>query len=204
MKSNMKIIILICIAASSLVLSGCSIFEASANQHSLTDNSKTAYWFDYDSNRRGAFFIPGDQKFKVISEPSPDTATEAALKLAGSLNYQSVTGQVSADLSSQIVQLGQRTEMIMFLRETMFRLSEAGNNAGWSADDYKALYTQIVNASITLAEAERTQAEANKTNAVAKVVAAEAARAKEENTAKTLQLYQETKESKLLDSLKSN
>ena len=131
-RKSIKTITLICVTTSSLVLSGCSMFESSARKHSIAADEKTAYWFDYNSHRRGAFIIPDKKNVKIISEPAPDTVVENILKLAGSLNYQSVTGQVSADLSQQIIQLGQRSEMIMFLRETMFRLSEAGNNAGWT------------------------------------------------------------------------
>lgn len=171
----MKKHILFLAATSLFAATGCSVFESSARKHQLTSDGKTAYWFDYNSDRRGAFVIPADKKFQVISEPSPDTAVQNALKLAGSLNYQSVTGQLSADLSQQIVQLGERTEMIMFLRETMFRLSETGNNAGWSSEDYKDLYTEIVNAAVTLAEAEKTSAEAQKTKAEAEYLKAQTA-----------------------------
>jgi hypothetical protein len=162
---KVKIIILMFATVGSLFLSGCSVFESSARKHQLVDDGKTAYWFDYNSNRRGAFLIPDNKKVKIISEPSPDTAMENTFKLLGSVNYQSVTGQVSADLSQQIIQLGQRTEMIMFLRETMFRLSEAGNNAGWKGANYKTLYEKIVDASVTLAQAEKSQADAEKLKA---------------------------------------
>lgn len=167
----MKPIVLICITAGAFVLSGCSVFESSARKHTIKQDDSTAYWFDYNSDRRGAFLIPDGKKVKIISEPSPDTAVENTFKLAGSLNYQGVTGQVSADLAQQIVQLGQRTEMIMFLRETMFRLSEAGNNAGWKDTDYKALYEKIVDASVTLAQAEKADADARKMKAEAAIKA---------------------------------
>jgi hypothetical protein len=170
---KIKTIILVCSTVCLLLSSGCSLFESSARKHPITDDGKTAYWFDYNSDRRGAFLIPDDKQVKIISEPSPDTAVQNTLKLAGSLNYQSVTGQVSAELSQQIIQLGQRTEMIMFLRETMFRLSEAGNNAGWKPEDYKTLYEQIVAASVTLAQAEKTDADARNAKAQADLLKAQ-------------------------------
>jgi hypothetical protein len=170
----MKYIVPLCVVVSSLVLSGCGVFQSSARKHALPADGTKSYWFDYDSNRRGAFLLSGDRNFKVLSEPAPDTAVQNLMKLAGSLNYQGVTGQLSADLSQQIIQLGQRTEMILFLRETMFRLSEAGNNAGWKEGDYKELYKKIVEASVTLALAEKTMADARKTEADARKIKAEA------------------------------
>jgi hypothetical protein len=182
-----KLLLLSVVLPIGIFISGCAI-------HKLNDNGSNAYMIKYDSNSRGQFFFPDDKKMKLISEPSPDTVLQSTYAFTGKMNYQSVTGEVSANLTSQALQLGQRTEMIMFLRETMFRLSEAGNNAGWSPKDYKDLYNKIIKAAVILAQTEQTEAESNKTNAVTKAQA-------QQNVSKTLLLYEAHKDPNLLKAL---
>ncbi len=149
----MNRLIITALAASTLIMTvGCKSFTSPARYHSLNDGG--VYFVDYDITRRGAFIVPKGKEVRTISEPAPDAGMETVIKFLTSMDYKGIKGEASAEVVEKLVQFGQRTQTIMFLRETLFRLTEVGNNAGFDKTEYQELYKQVVQAAADLAKTE--------------------------------------------------
>lgn len=146
----------------STYLSGCSSLTSPARSHALLKN--TPYWFDYSSDRRGAILIPKEKnkRITICAEPSPDTAIETLAKLG--LNIKN-KGNINTELNQKIIQLTTRTQTILFLRESLYRLCELSANFDLSNSDIIEQYSSVINAATELAKAEVIQAETDQTNA---------------------------------------
>jgi type III secretion system FlhB-like substrate exporter len=167
----MKIYIPIFFLVLTLLFTGCNHFTSPARKHTLED--KEQYWLDYDASRRGAFFFKDGASIKTCAEPSPDVANKLTEQLEASATYQGVTAAGKGDFSQDVVKLAERTQMIMFLRETLFRLCELSLNYEIPPQEYIKLYKEVLatslnmtKADVTKAEARKVQAEANKTKAM--------------------------------------
>lgn len=159
----MKRLYVLAVLSGSLVISGCRSFTSPARIHQVQQG--TGYWMDYDATRRGAFMtVDSSGKMVMLSEPSPDIALDLAHKYLGKINYQEIGAEGSLELAENVVQLGKRTSTIMFLRESLYRLSELAN-AGKLDSETSALFKQAMQAALDLAKAEASQAEANADNA---------------------------------------
>ena len=146
-----------------LLFTGCSHFTSPARKHKIEEGK---YWLDYDASRRGAFFIASsDGKFKTCAEPSPDVAYKLAEKLETSVTYGGATGTGKGDFSQDVVKLSERTQMIMFLREALFRLCELSLNTDLSDTKYVELYEKVLNTSLNASETAKTEAQTLKTKA---------------------------------------
>jgi hypothetical protein len=137
-----------------VILTGCASFTSPARKHEL-DVSKP-YWFDYDATRRGAILFPSSASVTVCSEPSPDVALDIVnkLKLEAEAEKIQTKGKVESDISEQVVQLAKRTQTIMFLRESLYRLCELSGNRKLTNDEVIAQYSKVIDAARSLAEAE--------------------------------------------------
>ena len=166
---------------------GCAVFEGSTSSEPI--DTSTAHWFEYNSDRRAGFLIPKTQKgVYVLSEPSPDTASAATLKVAAKAAEK---GEVDVEFAKQVVQLGKRTQAVMLLREAMYRLSEMNQNAALSSDQMIALYSQVVAAAKDIAISEIEQAKADTEDAKARQAEFEAMRAQADLDAARLREDQE-------------
>jgi Mrp family chromosome partitioning ATPase len=142
------------------------VFEPSTSESQL--DSAKAHWFEYNAERRGGFMIPkgeGTSKVYILSEPSPDAASTATLKLAAKAAEQ---GEIDTEFAKDVVQLGQRTQAVMLLREAMYRLSEMNQNTALTEAQVSALYDKVLNAASQIALAEIKQAETKKEEAKAR------------------------------------
>jgi hypothetical protein len=173
----MNKIIITALAASILVTTvGCRSFTSPARYRSLNDGE--AYFVDYDITRRGAFIVPKGKEVRTISEPAPDAGMESVSKFLASIDYKGIKGEASAEVAEKLIQFGQRTQTIMFLRETLFRLTEVGNNAGLDKVEYQELYKQVVQAAADLAKTEVEVAKKEAAKAETKKAEAETEKAK--------------------------
>lgn len=118
------------------------------------------YWFGYDMNSRGALLINrGNGKFYMCAEPAPDSALNM---VASSLRELTLQGDKSGgkgqgkmeDTVNMTVQMANRTQTILFLREAMYRLCEQQANGMLDPNAVVTLYDKVVETSITLAEAQ--------------------------------------------------
>lgn len=179
----MKIMAGVITGFGALALSGCAAFTSPARMHELDKDQ--AYWFDYTSDRRGTLMIPKGKGVITCSEPSPDTAMDVVSKLG--LTAELPGGQGTVEASSQVkqevVQLAKRTQMVMFLRESLYRLCEISANNGLSPAQVVAQYDQVIKAALELAKVEVAQAQATAAKAEAS-----AAKAKEDASKAQLEL----------------
>ncbi|HAS8529056.1 TPA: hypothetical protein I7769_21535, partial [Vibrio vulnificus] len=164
-----------------LLASGCSSFTSPARYHELDDTK--SYWLDYDATRRGTIVSNGNTNWKSCAEPTPDAAMNLVSKLNGSADIAG-KGKVSGsgELNQSIVKLAEKTQMVMFLRESMYRLCELSLNSNLTPEQINTLYKSVIDSSIKVIETERllaqkeaTQAEQAKLEATARLHAADQA-----------------------------
>jgi hypothetical protein len=152
-----------------IALGGCSNFTSPARSHEL-DSSK-AYWFDYDASRRGAVSYPSDANVKTCAEPSPDVALSFVSSIEASA--KSEAGKEAGgkgELNATIVELAKRTQMVMFLRESLYRLCEQSLNGNIGKDDVPIIYDKIISTASDLAKSDQANAQAKAQEAESKVL----------------------------------
>jgi hypothetical protein len=131
----------------SLVVAGCgttSQVVQPSRLHVLDENK--AYAVAYDSRGRGSYVSvlqsggDGARSMKVCAEPAPDASAnlsaKAATKFALEANatYQALAAATETGVdttqkaTSEIVDVAQRTELVLVLREALYRLCELNLN----------------------------------------------------------------------------
>lgn len=151
-----------------LTISGCSSFTSPARNHEL-DGSKS-YWLDYDATRRGTLVSNGATQWKYCAEPTPDAVMNMIAKLGGSVNVAS-QGSLSGngELNQSIIKLAERTQMVMFLRESMYRLCELSLNSNLTPEQMTALYDKVIQSSVEVVKTEKLIAEKERLDAAARL-----------------------------------
>lgn len=149
---------LVIAVAITMILSGCANFTSPAREHTL-DNKM--YWFDYDASRRGAVIVPTTASIKMCSEPSPDVALTLISKLEASLE-KTGAGKAggSAEFSASVVKLAERTQMVMFLREALYRLCEQSLNQQFTPSEVLTTYNKVIDTAKAIADTDRDKAKA--------------------------------------------
>lgn len=156
--SSIRFAAIALIAAASLA-SGCANLTPPAQVQAI--GSDTAHWMHYDASRRGTFVIPSHQKVVVCAEPSPDVALSLVTRLEASAKAADEAQLAAkAEFNATVVELAKRTQMVMFLRESMYRLCEQTMSGNIPATQVPALYADIVKAAMTLVQAEESEAKA--------------------------------------------
>lgn len=153
----MKTIRFVFLMALALSLVGCAVLTSPAKQDRLNlEVGDNAYWFAYDASRRGTILIVDDpnakeyRRIRMCAEPAPDIAFNVISKMENSLNYKGLEDTAKAELTANVVKLAERTQMVMFLRESMFRLCEISINTGISQKEVETLYRDILNIALHL------------------------------------------------------
>lgn len=139
-------------ASSFLLLSGCASLSSPARTHQL--EAGKPYAIDYDATRRGAYILPGDGSMKVCAEPAPDVAMESITKIIAELKLEqaNVDAKTQVELQQKIVELAGRTQLVLVLRESLYRLCEQGANGQLSNDQIAVLYKQALDTVTKLAD----------------------------------------------------
>lgn len=134
-------------------LSGCSVFTSSSTKTDLT--SGVPVWFSYDSSRRGAIVVPDGQGVKYCAEPSPDTAVSLLAQTKLSMSKEQLA-KLNADInySLSVVDLTKRTQMINFLRESLYRLCEQALSGNYNKEDVKDSYNKVVQLAVDIVNLE--------------------------------------------------
>jgi hypothetical protein len=143
-------------------LTGCANFTQPARVHSIDKEGKI-YWFDYDASRRGALLYKFDpdemdknpRPIRYCAEPTPDVA----LSLINELKLSQPEGaEASASFNTSVVKLAERTQMVQFLREALYRLCEQSLNETIQYGEIKDAYLKVIEAALAMAEADRENA----------------------------------------------
>lgn len=141
-----------------LLLAGCSSFTSPARYHELDTNK--SYWMDYDATRRGTIVSNRSNQWSFCAEPTPDAAINLVSKLNASVQVMDKM-EVSGDdeLNQSIASLAEKTQMVLFLRESLYRLCELSINSNLTPEQVKSLYKLVMDSSIKVIETERLQAQ---------------------------------------------
>ncbi|MCA9803287.1 MAG: hypothetical protein KC777_15055 [Cyanobacteria bacterium HKST-UBA02] len=151
----MKTRISLCIAAiAAVALSGCASLTPPARTHELTPGKP--YVIDYDASRRGAYVLPADGSLKVCAEPAPDVALESITKIIAELKLAdpNVDASTQIELQTKVVELAGRTQLVLVLRESLYRLCEQGINGSLSQEQVSTLYTKVLDTIVMLAQSD--------------------------------------------------
>ncbi|WP_342065792.1 hypothetical protein [Achromobacter kerstersii] len=140
-------------------LNGCKAITPPIKREALTENKN--HWFAYDSNYRGAILLDSSTG-KFCAEPSPDTATTGTFNLTINAERASVI-DASAGLSgaSTLTRLSERSQAVLVLRESMYRLCEQSLNGNISDAQYLSAFTAILNTIKVMFDAELANAQAD-------------------------------------------
>lgn len=161
------------LAVALICYAGCSptatsVVGTGGTLHKLKDGS--GYALGFDSRGRGAYMtVFGDDNkakhpLRVCAEPSPDaaanltaeTARKAAVDL--SISYQALSlggkgaGESSERATSNIIDVAQRTELVLVLREALYRLCELNLNGVMNDAQAVDAYSRVLAISSDLAQ----------------------------------------------------
>jgi hypothetical protein len=121
------------------------------------DDNNNAYWLKLKAEHRGVLVVPGDRVLKMCAEPSPDVAMRTGADI--NITVDSIN-EGSAIFSTVPIALEGRTEVIIFLRESLYRLCELSLNHPISKEDIQHMYSSVIGAALTFANAESAKATA--------------------------------------------
>ncbi|WP_172562566.1 hypothetical protein [Vibrio furnissii] len=161
----------------SVVLTGCANFTSPARKHNL-DSSANAIWMDYDASRRGTLLLKKGEdgsEWVTCSEPAPDVALNFVNKLEGNLKAKDLEiADAKGEVTINAIKLAERTQMVSFLRESLFRLCEMSLNHNFDDVNSKEMYMGVLNAALALVEKDKQEIESEKLKAQAEVEKAKA------------------------------
>ncbi|WP_211826034.1 hypothetical protein [Kistimonas asteriae] len=137
----------------SIFLSACSSLTPPARKHEL--NSSSSYWIDYDATRRGTIISNINGKWQSCAEPAPDAAIGVLATLEAEIDaLEKTDANVSGELAQSVVSLTDKTQMVLFLRESLYRLCEISMNSDIPPSQLEALYKSVIDSATTLVKTE--------------------------------------------------
>ena len=134
------------------LLCGCAGTTNPTRLHELRPDS--SYAIDMDASRRAAYVIRKDQPIGLCAEPAPDVSVEFVSKIIAEVQSESagLDAKAQAELQSRAIELAGRTQTVLFLRESLYRLCEQGLNGNLNGDQVKELYSIALQTALMLAE----------------------------------------------------
>ncbi len=193
MTSNGALLVLCAVAGVTLV--GCGAPQRTGE---IMDASKMANYsgmVTMPAELRSAYFAgpAKDAVLRYCAEPAPDTAAQAALKVATAIEASGKStsaaegrGKVTGDVeyAVTVLELAGRTQAVLLTRELAYRVCEAHINGALKVGEAKEMLSNVILVSTELAKAEHANAETKKVDAAAKADAAAAKAALEALEAK--------------------
>jgi len=152
-----------------LALGGCELPKDQAELIKVDDANASA--LVYTASIRGAYFKTVEGTTKFCAEPPPDVALDSLQKLAAELKVAipetvDAAGKVETEVSSKVVQLAGRTQLILLARELLYRSCELSlNHEDLEGLDIKDMYGAVIDLVRDLGTSELQQAQADKTRA---------------------------------------
>ena len=135
-----------------VILSGCASLTNPTRLHELKPGS--SYALDLDASRRGVYVISKDHPVAICAEPAPDVAVEFVTKLLAEVSIpdSNLDAKTQAELSSKVIELAGRTQTVLFLRESLYRLCEQSMNGNLNSQQVHELYQLALGTALKLAE----------------------------------------------------
>ena len=134
------------------LLGGCASMTNPTRLHELRPDS--SYAIDMDATRRAAYVIRKDQPIGICAEPAPDVSVEFVSRIMAEVQSQKggIDSKAQAELQSKAIELAGRTQTVLFLRESLYRLCEQGLNGNLDPEHVKELYSIALQTALKLAE----------------------------------------------------
>ena len=150
---------------SAATLSGCAVTPA-VSVHTLSSDAPQIV--TTDSSARAIIMIrKADGSTGFCAEPSPDTAMSAIAKMVAEVNLQNpnVDAKTQIEFQTAVIELSKRSQTILLLRESFYRICEAGLNQNLTGEQVLKQQEVALQAALKLAEAElaKNQADLAKT-----------------------------------------
>lgn len=147
-----------------IAIQGCSLIQPNATVLKNVDESTDVVV--YPAALRGAYIFKKGKTVHVCAEPVPDVALENLQKLSANLNAKLTSGDegginVSSEISTKIIELAGRTELLLLTRELLYRVCELEGNRNIDSNAAEELYSRVMDLVLEIAAADKTQAEAN-------------------------------------------
>lgn len=149
----MKFVVLL-VSAVALLTTSCASITSPARMKKLEPGH--SYWFDYDASRRGMVLAmtadaQGRPVARTCAEPAPDVAMQVAATASLEVNTPGATsGSAGASGAQAAKLLSERTQMVMFFREALFRVCEISLNQNLDSAHVVKLYEHIINTALKL------------------------------------------------------
>lgn len=152
MKPALKILTTFVALFALVILSGCASLTNPSRLHQLDPGN--SYALDLDASRRGVYVISRDHPVSICAEPAPDVAIEFVTKLLAEVKIPSsdLDAKTQAELSSRVIELAGRTQTVLFLRESLYRLCEQSLNGNLNSEQINELYQIALSTALKLAE----------------------------------------------------
>lgn len=138
------------VAAAVLLSSGCASITSPARKSQLVPGH--GYWFDYDASRRGTVFaVDQNGGIRTCAEPAPDVAMQMAANAHLDVKSTGSTSAAAGGTAAQAARvLSERTQMVMFFREALFRVCEISLNQNLDSAHVVKLYEYIIHTALKL------------------------------------------------------
>ena len=156
----MKSLTLLSAAVLLAALSGCAVNPA-VSTHPIALGQPTI--LTTDASARGIIMLPrpDGRGMSVCAEPSPDAMLSTVAQMVASVKLQNpqVDAQTQVNFQTAVGELSTRTQTVLFLRETMYRICEQQINQNLSSDQVMQLYTLAMQTALKLAESDATKSQ---------------------------------------------
>jgi hypothetical protein len=175
-------------ALAALMLSGCAGLMKPTPQKADPNNQQNQYWSKYDHSLKPV--TPPVTLSEKLGLPEPsrpaagggaaaavapapvvrscaEAAPDATLKLIARLEAtQGKTQGGSAELDASMVRMAERTQMLSFLRESLYRTCERAAAGQISKEEASAAYDKVMNSVHAIIETDRDRARESAAKAV--------------------------------------
>lgn len=143
------------------VLGGCeSLMPPVGSVRVSSDaNARGQHFLHANSNRRLVYVTERTEgnsvRRVVVAEPPPDTALESTGKLiAKATASEGASGELSAEVTQKIIELTKRTQAIIILRDSLFRLELAYANGAIDGGHWREGFESVLDTARVIALAD--------------------------------------------------
>ena len=141
---------------------GCKSPAAYVRQRNMKLTDDKPVVLQSTVHRRFVYFVKqpnakaGEKGVVIYAEPPPDAALEATLALAAKIKSpaDAVDGDGSINYATNVIELTKRTQAIVILRDSLFRIAEGRANGWLGQDDYKSKFSEVLKVAQTIALAD--------------------------------------------------
>jgi hypothetical protein len=110
---------------------------------------------DFDASRRAGLLVSSNSPFQLVLEPTPDVAITSVAEFITKASVQDkFTAEQTTKITENLTALGERTEAVMILRESLFRLNLLAANRTIDQRSVTNLFSEILKVASFIAQAE--------------------------------------------------